>query len=110
MNWGLKDESDVISETATLRVMNILLQGEQCVCNLVAILVLSQSVITHHLDILKNARMLSARKSGLWVYYKPVIDEDTRERILAQIARTGDPVFEQDRERMKKSSLCLPED
>lgn len=58
-----------LSEPARLRIMNLLLNGERCVCELMAVLDMPQSTVSRHLSYLKNAGLISGRRQGLWMYY-----------------------------------------
>lgn len=42
---------------------------EVCVCKLTERLDLAPSTISHHLNVLKDAGILSARRGGTWIYY-----------------------------------------
>ena len=51
---------------------------ELCACKLVERLGLAQSTISHHMSVLRQAGLVSARKDGLWVYYtlrRPALEE-----------------------------------
>ncbi|NOY61740.1 MAG: helix-turn-helix transcriptional regulator [Gammaproteobacteria bacterium] len=62
-----------LSEPVRLRIVYLLLKaGELCVCDLVATLELSQSVVSRHLAYLRNNGLVSTRREGVWVYYKVV--------------------------------------
>jgi ArsR family transcriptional regulator len=57
------------SERTRLRLLHLLLDGEMCVGDLVAILGISQPRVSQHLAYLRNAGMVARRKEGLWSYY-----------------------------------------
>ncbi len=62
-----------LSEPVRLRITYLLLtEGELCVCDLVETLTLSQSVVSRHLAYLRNNGLVSARREGIWVYYRMV--------------------------------------
>lgn len=42
---------------------------EVCACKLSDRLGLAESTISHHMGVLKNAGLVTARKDGTWVYY-----------------------------------------
>ena len=46
-----------------------LLEGEQCVCDLAAALGASESLVSHHLRLLRALRMVRARRDGKRVFY-----------------------------------------
>lgn len=56
-------------EPVRARILKLLHGGELCVCQLLDILGLSQSTISGHLAILKNAGLVRDRKQGRWAYY-----------------------------------------
>jgi len=59
----------VIAEENRLRILCILKGGEECVCNIIENLGLSQSLVSHHLKKLKDAGLVKDSKKGLWVHY-----------------------------------------
>ena len=60
-----------LSEPIRIRILVLLLQkGELCVCDLVEILALSQSVISRHLAYLRNNNIVIARREGVWMHYQ----------------------------------------
>lgn len=48
----------------------ITLQGELCVCELMAALDVSQPKISRHLAILRNSGILLDRRQGKWIFYR----------------------------------------
>ncbi len=61
----------ILSDETRLRILMLLTQGEElCVCQLTAVLKLSQPKISRHLAIMREAKLLQDRKAGLWVYYR----------------------------------------
>lgn len=59
----------VISDENRLRILGMLMQRELCVCELMGELGLSQSLVSHHLGMLKNAGLVRDRRDAQWVYY-----------------------------------------
>lgn len=57
------------SDRTRLRILNLLLNGEMCVGDLVAILETNQPRASQHLAYLRNAGLVSVRKAHLWSYY-----------------------------------------
>jgi ArsR family transcriptional regulator len=43
--------------------------GKVCVCELVPLFDLSQSTISHHLKVLRQAGIVGSERQGLWAYY-----------------------------------------
>ena len=98
-----------------LRLFNILMHYELCVCEMEVLLGLSQSNVSRHLGILRNQKLISGSKDGQWVHYK--VDERFSEEnvLLIGYLKQGfekEPVFIQDLERCKvykESSLSCQE-
>lgn len=87
-----------------LRLINILMHYELCVCEIEVLLGLSQSNVSRHLGILRNQKLISGAKDGQWVHYK--VDERFSEEnaLLIAYLRQGfekEPVFIQDLEKCK---------
>jgi len=69
-----------ISVPARIRVLKMLNKYELCVCQIVAVLGLSQSTVSKHLWILKSARLIQDRKDGRWVFYS-LVQNSTNEYV-----------------------------
>ncbi|EAR17948.1 ArsR/SmtB family transcription factor [Synechococcus sp. W2B2] len=59
-----------LSDPLRLRILDQLSTGERCVCDLTEALTLSQSRLSFHLKVMKEAGLLGDRQSGRWVYYR----------------------------------------
>jgi ArsR family transcriptional regulator, arsenate/arsenite/antimonite-responsive transcriptional repressor len=62
--------------------------GEVCVCDLTAAFDLTQPTISHHLKVLREARIIDSERRGTWVYYRLV--PVALERIAALISALTD--------------------
>lgn len=62
-----------LSDESRLRILNLLMQNELCVCEIESMLDMSQTNVSRHLNKLKNAGMISVTKKAQWAYYS--IDE-----------------------------------
>lgn len=58
-----------LGDETRVKIVGLLLEREHCVCELIEKLALSQSTVSHHLKILKNAGLLDDRSRGTWNYY-----------------------------------------
>src|SRR3954468_8508961 len=58
-----------LSDEARLEIIGILLDGEHCVCDLMAHIDAAQSRLSYHLKVLKDAGLVSDRGEGRWLYY-----------------------------------------
>ena len=73
-----QNEAEVLnamSHPARLEILELLREGESCVCHIQAMLDQRQSYISQQLNTLRQAGLISSRKEGLRVYYK-VSDPD----------------------------------
>jgi ArsR family transcriptional regulator len=59
----------VLGDPTRLRLLYALAQRELCVCDLSAVLGMTQSAISHQLRVLRSARLVRYRKVGKIVYY-----------------------------------------
>jgi ArsR family transcriptional regulator, arsenate/arsenite/antimonite-responsive transcriptional repressor len=59
-----------LSDRTRLRILNLLGNGELCVCHIVAVLDVPQPTASRHLSYLRKAGLVVARKERLWSYYR----------------------------------------
>lgn len=52
-----------------LTILNLLCTGEKCACRLQEALQIGQSTLSHHMKILCESGVVTARRSGKWTYY-----------------------------------------
>ncbi len=57
-----------LSDPTRLKIFEMLLEREMCVCELVAELGASQPLVSHHLRELKIAGLVRDRKEGCWIF------------------------------------------
>jgi DNA-binding transcriptional ArsR family regulator len=58
-----------LSDQTRLKILFALSKNEMCVCDIAALLGMSQSAISHQLRVLRNTRLVKYQKSGKVVYY-----------------------------------------
>lgn len=58
-----------------LKILHIIGNGEVCACKLLDFLEIEQPTLSHHMKILTDSGIVTARKNGKWIYYK--INDDT---------------------------------
>ena len=63
-----------LSDETRLGILDMLQDGERCVCELQAELDAAQSRLSFHLRVLRDAGLVSDRKEGRWMYYTIVPD------------------------------------
>lgn len=63
-----------ISDETRLRIIELLIDGERCVCEIVPKLDVKQSTTSIHLNKLEEAEIIKSRRDGKKVFYR-IIDE-----------------------------------
>jgi ArsR family transcriptional regulator, arsenate/arsenite/antimonite-responsive transcriptional repressor len=58
-----------LSDETRLRIIDLLRNGERCVCDLTDALDAGQSRLSFHLKVLKDAKLVTDRREGRWAYY-----------------------------------------
>lgn len=59
-----------LADSNRLRIVNLLLQGELCGCDIQYVLGVPQSNISRHLGYLKRSGLVADRRNGYRVYYR----------------------------------------
>ncbi|MGB9736113.1 MAG: ArsR/SmtB family transcription factor [bacterium] len=95
-----------LSDETRVRILNLLMHNELCVCQLMDILGMGQSTVSKHLGILKNAGLIEVEKRGTWSFYRLSRDRTNKHgsdfiRFLSSLPK-DDPVMQEDEKRMKK--------
>jgi ArsR family transcriptional regulator len=96
-----------LSDETRLRMLNLLLERECCVCEVMQALDISQSRASRNLGILQEAGFLTAKRDGLWIVYS--IDWQTANSHAASLARLlkdspiADELTARDRARLKQA-------
>lgn len=99
-----------LGDRTRLRLLNLLAEGEICVCYFVEVLREPQPKISRHLAYLRNAGLVEARRDGKWMAYRltPPTDPPARaifEKVLDEISR--EKSMRKDRESLARS-CCSP--
>ena len=63
-----------LSDRTRLELVQFLMSGERCVCDLQDGLGAAQSRLSFHLKTLKEAGLVTDRREGRWVYYSLDLD------------------------------------
>ncbi|PSB16500.1 ArsR family transcriptional regulator [Phormidesmis priestleyi ULC007] len=58
-----------LSEPLRVQVLDLLREQELCVCDLCGAMEVTQSKLSFHLKVLKEAQLVKARQEGRWIYY-----------------------------------------
>jgi len=96
-----------LSDETRLRMLNLLLERECCVCEVMQALDISQTRASRNLSALYNAGFLKLRKGGLWSFYS--IDREDIKGYQSQLieavreALKDSKIAALDKERLKKA-------
>ncbi|WP_026485579.1 ArsR/SmtB family transcription factor [Caldanaerobius polysaccharolyticus] len=80
--YDLAELFKVFGDTTRIKILYALFESEMCVCDLAALLGVSQSAVSHQLRVLKQSRLVKYRKEGKVVYYS--LDDEHVKRIFDQ--------------------------
>jgi ArsR family transcriptional regulator len=58
-----------LGDPTRVRMLDALSQSELCVCDLATLIGLSESAVSHQLRLLRNLRLVKARRDGRMVFY-----------------------------------------
>jgi ArsR family transcriptional regulator, arsenate/arsenite/antimonite-responsive transcriptional repressor len=72
-----------LSDETRLRILKLLAQRELCVCELEAVLGMTQSRVSTNLALLRNAGLVRDRRDGRWVFYS--LDREALHRQMAHL-------------------------
>jgi len=71
-----------LGDPTRAKIMFALSRQELCVCDLQAVLNMSQSAVSHQLRLLRNLRLVKYRREGKMVYYS--LDDEHIRRLFAE--------------------------
>ena len=66
----LADTFKALADPTRVRIISALRDNELCVCDISALLGISQSAISHQLRMMRDQRLVKSRKEGRIVYYE----------------------------------------
>jgi ArsR family transcriptional regulator len=102
------------SDRTRLRILHLLLDGELCVGDLVAILETPQPTTSRHLAYLRKAKLVTTRSRGAWTFYGLAPARTAfHKKLLACLAQCFTEVHEMAADsskakRLKRSGGCCP--
>jgi DNA-binding transcriptional ArsR family regulator len=86
----------VLAEPIRWRIVQLLAAEELCVCHLVEELGVAQPLVSHHLRVLREARLVATSRHRYWTYYR--LRSDALAPLARSMADLADaPVLERDR-------------
>lgn len=103
-----------LSDENRLRIINLLMHKELCVCELEAVLEMSQSNVSRHLIKLKQVKIVASKKDSQWVYYSidPQFIENNSDLFKhIQMRFMHDPILNSDSEKLRDlgplNKICM---
>ena len=101
-----------LGDRTRLRILNLLADGEVCVCFFVEVLGEPQPKISRHLGVLRAADLVTARRDGKWMHYRATTPMGL-ESLLGSVmeALRADPDMARDRVALAQAccSTRVPE-
>jgi len=99
MTLNIEKIFKALGDRSRLRIINMLSEKAMCVCEITEVLGLSQSTVSGHLRVLKEAELVEDEKDGLWVEYHLFNDKTFNSDILDLIleALKSNQKMEEDR-------------
>jgi ArsR family transcriptional regulator len=99
-----------LSDPTRLRIFLLLMERELCVCELMFILDMPQSRVSHQLRLLRDADLVEDKREGRWIIY--TIPRSVRENLAPLLRQFTGPDFAASAdivEDIKRLDLCLRE-
>lgn len=67
--FDLAELFKVFGDSTRIRILYVLFEAEMCVCDLAQLLGMTQSAISHQLQVLKKSKLVKYRRQGKTVFY-----------------------------------------
>lgn len=99
-----------LADKTRLRLLNLMRDGEVCVCFFAEALGTNNPKVSRHLSYLKRASLVAGRRDGKWMHYRiePPTDENAAALFAATMKTLGsDPQMNADRQRLA-NFCCTP--
>jgi len=95
-----------LADQNRLRILNLLLHGELCVCDIQCVLQSSQPNVSRHLTYLKNSGLVLDRREGARMYYRLAQPGQGVHKLLFAFLRDAfkrSEVLAEDSQKLKKA-------
>lgn len=100
-----------LADRTRLRLLNLLRDGEVCVCFFAGTLATNNPKISRHLAYLKRASLVSGRRDGKWMHYslrRPTDEAAAKVFDATMKLLESDPEMSRDREKLAEF-CCSPD-
>ena len=100
-----------LADPTRLRILRLLLQRDLCVCELMFILKMEQSRVSHQLRILRDADLAEDIREGKWIIYRvPQRVRESLERMFEEVLKSGPEDVREAAQDARRIDLCLKEE
>lgn len=82
---GMTETFGILSDPTRLKILLALSREELCVCDIAALLGVTESAVSHQLRLLKNLRLVTCHRSGKMAYYS--LDDEHIEDLIRLAVR-----------------------
>ena len=80
--FDLSELFKIFGDSTRIRILYVLFESEMCVCGIAELLGMTQSAISHQLQVLKKAKLVRYRREGKTIFYS--LADDHVRTILGQ--------------------------
>lgn len=96
-----------LGDRTRLRLLNLMHEGEVCVCFFVEVLDEPQPKISRHLAVLRNAGLVTARRDAKWMHYSIAeLSNSTAKQVFGHALAAMANDAEMKRDRAALSTAC----
>jgi ArsR family transcriptional regulator len=98
--------SKALADRTRLRILNLLLHGELCVCDIQHVLGAPQPNVSRHLAYLKHSGLVLDRRDGYRIFYRLAEPQRGIRRPMYEFLRAAfgvDDIFRQDIAKLKRA-------
>ena len=81
----LAETFKTLGDVTRVRILDALSRQELCVCDLAALVGLSESAVSHQLRLLRTMRVVRSRRAGRMIFY--ALDDEHVLKLFAQASR-----------------------
>ena len=67
--FDLAELFKIFGDSTRIKILYVLFESEMCVCDLAQLLGMTQSAISHQLQVLKKSKLVKYRREGKTVFY-----------------------------------------
>ena len=69
--FDLAELFKIFGDSTRIKILYVLFESEMCVCDIAQLLGMTQSAISHQLQVLKKSKLVKYRREGKTVFYSP---------------------------------------